>query len=92
MCRWLQLSFNKSLLISKQKRRERKIVCVFFVCLAAMLQLLVIIEPKLINLREDIYKTVIDFELTEEHLALQKTVREFCQGEVASYIVSDRGK
>jgi glutaryl-CoA dehydrogenase (non-decarboxylating) len=29
---------------------------------------------------------VIDLELTEEHLALQKTVREFCQGEVAPYI------
>jgi len=29
---------------------------------------------------------VIDFELTEEHLALQKTVREFCAGEVAPYI------
>jgi len=29
---------------------------------------------------------VIDFELTEEHLALQNTVREFVQGEVAPYI------
>jgi glutaryl-CoA dehydrogenase (non-decarboxylating) len=29
---------------------------------------------------------VIDFELSEEHLALQKTVREFCQNEVAPYI------
>jgi len=29
---------------------------------------------------------VIEFELTEEHLALQKTVREFCAGEVAPYI------
>jgi len=29
---------------------------------------------------------VIDFELTEEHLALQNTVREFCAGEVAPYI------
>jgi glutaryl-CoA dehydrogenase (non-decarboxylating) len=29
---------------------------------------------------------VIDFELTEEHLALQKTVREFCAGEVAPHI------
>jgi glutaryl-CoA dehydrogenase (non-decarboxylating) len=29
---------------------------------------------------------VIDFELSEEHLALQKTVREFCAGEVAPYI------
>ncbi|CAN5439252.1 acyl-CoA dehydrogenase family protein [soil metagenome] len=29
---------------------------------------------------------MIDFELTEEHLALQKTVREFVQGEVAPYI------
>lgn len=29
---------------------------------------------------------MIDFELTEEHLALQKTVREFCQNEVAPYI------
>ncbi len=29
---------------------------------------------------------MIDFELTEEHLALQKTVREFCAGEVAPYI------
>ncbi len=57
-----------------------------------MLQLPLITEFKLINLREDIYKTVIDFELTEEHIALQKTVREFCQGEVASYIVSDKGK
>ncbi|MEO8572774.1 MAG: acyl-CoA dehydrogenase family protein [Pyrinomonadaceae bacterium] len=28
----------------------------------------------------------MDFELTEEHLALQKTVREFCAGEVAPYI------
>jgi glutaryl-CoA dehydrogenase (non-decarboxylating) len=29
---------------------------------------------------------VIDFEFTEEHLALQKTVREFVQREVAPYI------
>lgn len=29
---------------------------------------------------------MINFELTEEHLALQKTVREFCAGEVAPYI------
>jgi len=29
---------------------------------------------------------VIDFELSEEHLALQKTVREFCAGEVAPFI------
>jgi len=29
---------------------------------------------------------VIDFELTEEHLALQQTVREFCAGEVAPFI------
>ena len=29
---------------------------------------------------------MIDFELTEEHLALEKTVREFCQGEVAPFI------
>ena len=29
---------------------------------------------------------MIDFELTEEHLALQNTVREFVQGEVAPYI------
>jgi len=29
---------------------------------------------------------VIEFELTEEHIALQKTVREFCAGEVAPYI------
>ena len=29
---------------------------------------------------------MIDFELTEEHLALQNTVREFCAGEVAPYI------
>ena len=29
---------------------------------------------------------MIDFELTEDHLALQKTVREFCAGEVAPYI------
>ena len=29
---------------------------------------------------------MIDFELTEEHQALQKTVREFVQGEVAPYI------
>lgn len=29
---------------------------------------------------------MIDFELSEEHLALQKTVREFCQNEVAPYI------
>jgi glutaryl-CoA dehydrogenase (non-decarboxylating) len=29
---------------------------------------------------------VIDFELSEEHIALQKTVREFCQAEIAPYI------
>src|SRR6195256_3234804 len=29
---------------------------------------------------------MIEFELTEEHIALQKTVREFCAGEVAPYI------
>ena len=29
---------------------------------------------------------MIDFELSEEHLALQQTVREFCQQEVAPYI------
>ena len=29
---------------------------------------------------------MIDFELTEEHVALEKTVREFVQGEVAPYI------
>nr|MBA2334115.1 acyl-CoA dehydrogenase family protein [Blastocatellia bacterium] len=29
---------------------------------------------------------MIDFELTEEHLALQNTVREFVAGEVAPYI------
>jgi glutaryl-CoA dehydrogenase (non-decarboxylating) len=29
---------------------------------------------------------VIDFELSEEHIALQKTVREFCAGEVAPHI------
>ncbi|MEJ7847877.1 MAG: acyl-CoA dehydrogenase family protein [Pyrinomonadaceae bacterium] len=29
---------------------------------------------------------MIDFELTEEHIALQKTVREFVKGEVAPYI------
>jgi glutaryl-CoA dehydrogenase (non-decarboxylating) len=29
---------------------------------------------------------VINFELTEEHIALQNTVREFVQGEVAPYI------
>ncbi len=29
---------------------------------------------------------MIDFELSEEHLALQKTVREFCQNEIAPYI------
>jgi glutaryl-CoA dehydrogenase (non-decarboxylating) len=29
---------------------------------------------------------VIDFSLSEEHLALQNTVREFCQGEVAPHI------
>ena len=29
---------------------------------------------------------MIDFSLTEEHLALQKTVREFCQQEIAPYI------
>ena len=29
---------------------------------------------------------MIDFELTEEHLALQNTVREFCAGEIAPYI------
>ena len=29
---------------------------------------------------------MINFELTEEHNALEKTVREFCQGEVAPFI------
>ncbi len=29
---------------------------------------------------------MIDFELTEEHLALRKTVQEFCAGEIAPYI------
>ncbi len=29
---------------------------------------------------------MIDFELSEEHLALQQTVREFCQKEIAPYI------
>jgi glutaryl-CoA dehydrogenase (non-decarboxylating) len=29
---------------------------------------------------------VIDFELTDEHRALQQTVKEFCAGEVAPYI------
>ena len=29
---------------------------------------------------------MIDFELSEEHIALQNTVREFCAGEVAPYI------
>ena len=29
---------------------------------------------------------MIELELTEEHIALQKTVREFCAGEVAPYI------
>jgi len=29
---------------------------------------------------------VIDLELTEEHIALRQTVREFCQGEVAPHI------
>ena len=29
---------------------------------------------------------MINFELSEEHIALQKTVREFVQGEVAPYI------
>jgi glutaryl-CoA dehydrogenase (non-decarboxylating) len=29
---------------------------------------------------------VIDFSLSEEHIALQQTVREFCQGEVAPHI------
>ncbi|MEP6900768.1 MAG: acyl-CoA dehydrogenase family protein, partial [Actinomycetota bacterium] len=28
----------------------------------------------------------MDFELTEEHIALQKTVKEFCAGEVAPFI------
>ncbi len=31
---------------------------------------------------------MINFELTEEHLALQQTVREFCAGEVAPHIWS----
>ncbi len=30
--------------------------------------------------------TVIDFELSEEHIALQNTVREFCAGEIAPNI------
>jgi glutaryl-CoA dehydrogenase (non-decarboxylating) len=29
---------------------------------------------------------VIDFSLSEEHIALQQTVREFCQGEIAPHI------
>jgi glutaryl-CoA dehydrogenase (non-decarboxylating) len=29
---------------------------------------------------------VIDFELSEEHIALQNTVREFCEAEIAPYI------
>lgn len=29
---------------------------------------------------------MIDFELTEEHIALRKTVKEFCDGEVAPHI------
>src|SRR5204862_8023313 len=29
---------------------------------------------------------MIDFQLSEEHIALQNTVREFCAGEVAPYI------
>ena len=29
---------------------------------------------------------MIDLELTEEHIALRQTVREFCQGEVAPHI------
>ena len=29
---------------------------------------------------------MIELELSEEHIALQKTVREFCAGEVAPYI------
>ena len=29
---------------------------------------------------------MINFELSEEHIALQKTVREFCAGEVAPFI------
>ncbi len=29
---------------------------------------------------------MIDFELSEEHIALQKTVKEFCAGEVAPFI------
>ena len=29
---------------------------------------------------------MIELELTEEHIALQKTVREFCDGEVTPYI------
>ncbi len=29
---------------------------------------------------------MIDFELSEEHLALQKTVKEFCAGEIAPHI------
>ncbi len=42
------------------------------------------------NLIRIIYRkeveTVIDFELTEEQVALQQTVKEFCAGEVAPYI------
>jgi glutaryl-CoA dehydrogenase (non-decarboxylating) len=37
------------------------------------------------NTRED-FLFVISFELSEEHIALQQTVREFVQGEVAPYI------
>lgn len=35
---------------------------------------------------------MIDFELSEEHLALQKTVKEFCAGEVAPYNTSGKEK
>lgn len=38
------------------------------------------------NFRGENIKIVIDFELSEEHYALQKTVKEFCQGEVAPFI------
>ena len=36
--------------------------------------------------QKDFIKAVIDFELTEEHRALQQTVREFCQRDVAPFI------
>jgi len=35
---------------------------------------------------------MIDFELTEEHLALQQTIREFYQGVAASYNVLGKNR